>query len=212
MRSLRARLFWVWALSLLASLAVGILLVRLEGRSTGAQVAREADALAEACEMIGDAYGYYTNGWAGPAPPDTDAAYRRDLAGVVSVALGSLQGVRGGIWHVGEGPLAGEPPDGTLLATLAAGVAEDERPASRQTDRTGGLDIEPRGLGIFRPGIVARARGPDGPDARHLRLADLAGLGMVAPCARHRDGAVEPRGGGRPGGIAAASADRRAGT
>jgi signal transduction histidine kinase len=137
MRSLRARLFWVWALSLLASLAVGILLVRLEGRSTGAQVAREADALAEACEMIGDAYGYYTNGWAGPAPPDTDAAYRRDLAGVVSVALGSLQGVRGGIWHVGEGPLAGEPPDGTLLATLAAGVAEDERPASRQTDTEG---------------------------------------------------------------------------
>jgi signal transduction histidine kinase len=137
MRSLRARLFWVWALSLLASLAVGVLLVRLEGRSTSAQVEREADSLAEACEMIGDAYSYYANGWAGPAPPDTDAAYRRDLAGVVSVALGSLQGVRGGIWHVGEGPLAGEAPDGALLATLAAGVAEDDRPASRQTDTEG---------------------------------------------------------------------------
>ena len=84
LKSLRARLFAVWALSLVASLAVGVLLVRLEGRSTSAQVQRAADGLADACDRIADAYAYYASGWAGPVPPDTDPGYRRDLATVVT--------------------------------------------------------------------------------------------------------------------------------
>jgi signal transduction histidine kinase len=137
MRSLRARLFSVWALSLVASLAIGVLLVRLQGRSTSVQVAREADTLANACELISDAYNYYNAGWAGPVPAEADAAYRRDLATVVSVALASVQGVRGGIWHVGEGALAGDPPDAAALATLASGVSEEDQPALRQTQSDG---------------------------------------------------------------------------
>jgi signal transduction histidine kinase len=138
MRSLRARLFWVWALSLLASLAVGVLLVRLQGRSTSAEVAREADDLAAACGMIGDAYSYYVAGWAGPVPAENDPAYRADLTAVVSVALAPL-GVHGGIWHAGEGALAGDAADGAVLGPLATEVAGQDEPGLRQVRREGGI-------------------------------------------------------------------------
>jgi signal transduction histidine kinase len=141
MRSLRARLFWVWALSLLASLAVGVLLIRIESRSTSAEVDHESDTLISGCEAIADAYSYYASGWAGPVPPDSDTTYRRDLANVVSVALADLQGVRGGIWHTGEGPLAGDPPDSPALAALAADVASDEGPAVRQSATDGATQL-----------------------------------------------------------------------
>jgi signal transduction histidine kinase len=144
MRSLRARLFAVWGLSLLASLAVGVLLVRLQGQSTSAQVGREGDTLAEACDMIGDAYSYYVSGWSGPVPADDDPGYRRDLATVVSVALAPLAGtagrVSGGIWQVRAGggeKLAGDPPPAADFAAVLAGVSDDEQPALRKTRRDG---------------------------------------------------------------------------
>jgi signal transduction histidine kinase len=136
LKSLRARLFAVWALSLVASLAVGVLLVRLEGRSTSAQVQRAADGLADACDRIADAYAYYASGWAGPVPPDTDPGYRRDLATVVSVALGAVP-VRGGIWHAGDGGLVGDPPDAALLASLAGETAASDQPALRESSSDG---------------------------------------------------------------------------
>ncbi len=115
---------------------MGVLLVRLEGRSTSAQVQRAADGLADACDQIADAYAYYAAGWAGPVPPDTDPGYRRDLATVVSVALGAIP-VRGGIWHAGEGALVGDPPDAALLASLASETATTDQPALRESSSDG---------------------------------------------------------------------------
>lgn len=102
MRSLRARLFVVWVLSLLASLAVGVLLVQLYQQSTSALAARAEAALAGACERIADRYAYYTAGWAGPEGQRDDAAFHQDLVAVVALALAPVPGVEGGIWQ-GDG-------------------------------------------------------------------------------------------------------------
>jgi hypothetical protein len=105
-RSLRFRLFVVWVLSLLASLAVGVLLVQLYHQSTSALVARAETTLAEACERIADRYAYYTAGWAGPESQRDDAAFRQDLVAVVALALAPIPGVEGGIWQGDDDSLA----------------------------------------------------------------------------------------------------------
>ena len=106
MRSLRARLFVVWLLSLAAACAVGWLLVQLYRQSASAQTARAAAAVAQACDRIVDRYGFYVTGWAGPPDARIDAAMRRDLATLVQVALSVSRGVEGGIWQQGQGSLA----------------------------------------------------------------------------------------------------------
>ncbi len=161
----------MWALSLLASLAVGVLLVRLEGASTTAQADREADLLGNACEMISESYSYYTSGSDGSAPPEGDAAYRQELATVVSVALAGAPGVSGGIWHVGEGALVGDPPDAAGFAALAASASSEERSELRETELGGGGAAEtqliaacplrgpPSGMVAWAAGRAASAAG-----------------------------------------------------
>jgi hypothetical protein len=56
MKSLRARLFVVWALCLASACAVGFLLVQLYHQSANAQMARAAAAAAQACERVADGY------------------------------------------------------------------------------------------------------------------------------------------------------------
>ena len=106
MRSLRARLFVVWLLSLAAACAVAWLLLQLYRQSTSAQVARAAAAAAQACDRIADRYAFYATGWSGPAGGQPDVRLRRDLAEVARVALGPFPGMEGGVWLQGTGSLA----------------------------------------------------------------------------------------------------------
>ena len=103
MRSLTSRLLALWAMSLAACIAVGLLLVQLYRQSTVAQVQRGEAVVAEACSMIRDRYQFYVSGWAG-GPLDQDT--RAGLTAVVTAALRGRQGVEGGIWQGGAGSLA----------------------------------------------------------------------------------------------------------
>lgn len=106
MRSLRSRLLVLWALSLAACAAAGVLLVRISGESTAAQVQRGEAVVARACDLIRGRYEFYAVGWAGPVPPLDDARLRGELAAVVGVALARQAGVEGGVWQTDAGSLA----------------------------------------------------------------------------------------------------------
>ncbi|WP_264712770.1 sensor histidine kinase [Limobrevibacterium gyesilva] len=126
----------LWALSLAALVAVGMLLVGLYRQSSSAQIDRATEAVAEACDQIVDRYAYYAAGWAGPAPAKgrADAAFRADLGAVLTLALAGRPGLAGGIWWQGEGMLAATvTPDDDVsrtIAALAADALADDRPAS----------------------------------------------------------------------------------
>lgn len=151
MRSLRARLFVVWLLSLAAACAVGWLLLQLYRQSTSAQVARAAASVAHGCDRIADSYAFYATGWAGPPGGEPDARLRRDLTALVQVALAGSRGVEGGVWQQEAGPLAYAFPTyaGTSLktdlpqgerpriATLNAEAAQRERAAVAQYAASG---------------------------------------------------------------------------
>jgi len=93
-------------LSLAACVAVAFLLFQLYQQSTEAQVGRAEAVVARACDLIRDRYGFYTVGWSGPQPGQTDARLRTDLATAVGLALAQQTGVEGGIWQLEAGPLA----------------------------------------------------------------------------------------------------------
>ncbi len=125
MSSLRARLFAVWVLSLVASVAMGALLLHLYAASTQASRARADVLAAQACERIADRYGYYVTGWAGPATPGAlDTVLRRDLVAVVATALGDTPGLQGGIWHEGDGIVASVPTVDLTSAEERAAIAD----------------------------------------------------------------------------------------
>lgn len=118
MRSLRSRLFLVWALSLVASLAVGAMMVRLYSRSSSIELDRAEEVVSGACDDVRDSYRYYGTGWNGPAAAPEDPAFRRDLNAVLAVALSAIDGVRGGIWSNDQGLLASFPPDAADLPSM----------------------------------------------------------------------------------------------
>ena len=62
-RSLASRLLVLWALSLVASVAVGLMLLQLSRQSDAAQTARAEAVVARACGLIGDRYAFYAAGW-----------------------------------------------------------------------------------------------------------------------------------------------------
>ena len=105
--SLKARLLGLWALSLVACVAVGVLLVQLHRQSTDAQVERAAAVVARACDVIRDRYGFYAAGWQGPGDGPLDETARSDLAAVVGLSLDSQPGVEGGIWKTESGSQSG---------------------------------------------------------------------------------------------------------
>ena len=150
-RSLRARLFVVWLLSLAAACAVGWLLVQMYRQSTSAQVARAAAAVAQACDRIADGYAFYATGWAGPRGGVADERLKRDLATLAQVALSASRGVEGGVWQQDAGSLAyafptyaGTGPRSDLpqaerprIAAVNAEAAQTERPAGAQASADG---------------------------------------------------------------------------
>ena len=147
LHSLKIRLLGLWALSLVASVAVGILLIQLYRQSTAAQVGHAAAVIARSCDMIQERFGFYVAGWSNPAPKQFDERLRSDLNAVVAVALAHQDGVEGGIWQTDLGSLAYAYPtyQGTGLKTdLPAAerdeiqaanqrTAQDEQPFDRQT-------------------------------------------------------------------------------
>lgn len=146
MRSLKVRLFALWALSLLASMAVALLLFQLSRQSSAARVDRAEAVIARACDLIRDRFGFYAAGWTGPATA-SDARLRNDLATAVGLALARQDGVEGGIWQTEAGPLAYAYPtyEGTgpktdlpvaerdQIQAVNAQAARDEQPASSST-------------------------------------------------------------------------------
>src|SRR5450755_3542541 len=131
MRSLRSRLFVLWALSLAASVAVGAILLVLYRQSSTARLERAEAEVASACGAIGDQFGFYATGWGGPAPGQDDAAFAADLLTVVTAALLPWPGMAGGVWRDGKVATASfkATPDvleaiGTAADDVAAGGEE----------------------------------------------------------------------------------------
>lgn len=106
LHSLKLRLLGLWSLSLVACVAVGILLIQLYRQSTQAQVDRAEAVINRACGLIRDRYDFYTAGWSGAVPKLPDNRLHADLDSVVFLALAHEDGIEGGIWQVNAGPLA----------------------------------------------------------------------------------------------------------
>jgi hypothetical protein len=105
-RSLRSRLAVLWVLALATCVAVGVLLVQFYTQSASAQVQRAEAVLARSCDMIRDHYDFYVTGWNGLPGGEIGASVREALRAVVIVALAHQQGIEGGMWQTGTGPLA----------------------------------------------------------------------------------------------------------
>jgi signal transduction histidine kinase len=105
-----------------------VILLRLYDQSSTAQNSRIETLLAQTCDAIADRYGYYVAGWAGPA----DAAFRRDLVDVVTVASAAAPGIDAGIWQQDGGALTPTPaePVASAVARVAAAAIQDEEPSS----------------------------------------------------------------------------------
>ena len=145
--SLRLRLFALWALSLVACLAVGLLLAQLYQQSTAARVGRAEADIAKACGLIQDGHGVYAAKRSETAPALSDQKLRLDLATVVSLALAGRNGVEGGVWQKEAGSLAyafptyeGTGPKTDLPAAerdsiqaVSDEAARDGRPVDRQS-------------------------------------------------------------------------------
>ncbi len=103
MRSLTSRLLVLWAMSLMACVAVGLLLLQLYAQSTQAQIQRAEAMVSGSCSMIRDRYQFYVSGWEGGS---VDQDTRAGLTAVVIFALRSQQGIEGGLWQDGDGSVA----------------------------------------------------------------------------------------------------------
>ena len=138
MRSLRSRLALLWALSFAASLAVGVLLVSLYRQSAAAQAGRAEAVAARTCEMVAERWSFYAAGWAGPAPPAGDAAFRHDLEGLLAIALPPGPPMQAGVWRADEGVLAaiGAPSTGLepAIAEAATDALADDRTATARAE------------------------------------------------------------------------------
>jgi hypothetical protein len=186
--SLRSRLLSVWALSLLACIAVGVLLVQFYQQSTAARVGRADAVIAGACDLIRDRYDALGAGWSGAVPALSDATLRSSLATAVDLALARQNGVEGGIWQAEGGSLVYAFPTypGTGLKTdlpaaerdhiEAANLAaqRDERPVDRRSVSRGQTLLLYAGP---IPRLMARTmtRVEAAPDYGRLRL----GLGVL---------------------------------
>jgi signal transduction histidine kinase len=103
--SLRARLLVLVLLLVVASVAIGFLMVGLFRQSTTARVGQAEAELQRACDSIGDAYRFYGVGWHG-SDAAADAGFRDGLVAVVQSALRQRAGIEGGIWQGEAGSLA----------------------------------------------------------------------------------------------------------
>ncbi len=137
MHSLRAKLAVVWVLSVLASIALAIVLSQLYAQSSSSHLARAEDQAARACEQIRDAWRYYDDGWNGPPPAVADPGFRADLRAVLARALDDDDPITGGIWQRRGGLLASQPvnasalPSASLWRPVASLAIEQDHDAVR---------------------------------------------------------------------------------
>jgi signal transduction histidine kinase len=124
--SLRFRLLSLWALSLVACVAVGVLLVQFYRQSTANRVGRAEVEIARACDLIRDRYDFAASRWSQSVPALSDPALRADLTTAISLALERQNEVEGGIWQAETGSLAYAYP--TYAGT---GLKTDLPPAER---------------------------------------------------------------------------------
>ena len=181
MRSLGSRLVVAWVLSLMAALAVGAVLVQLYRLSSAAQAGLRTAVLEQGCTLLTETYGFYVAGWAGPEQARELEGFRRELQGVVGMALAGRPGLEAGVWQTeGAGEaLAGDP--GTLRTALAQAAA-----TALREDDTVGFEGEGR-LGLACPlggpvaglvGWVAQ-RSAGTPGLRELQLGMAVLLALV---------------------------------
>jgi signal transduction histidine kinase len=133
MRSLRSRLWVLWALAAVASVGVGVLLVQLYEQSATAEIGHAEAVVANACDTVQARYAFYVRGWDGGGASYTDPALRNDLAAVVADALFESPDLEGGIWQSELGSIAALGPAGRVARILpidAAAIAEASPTAS----------------------------------------------------------------------------------
>lgn len=97
MTSLRARLFGIWLLSMVAAVVVGTRLWQLSAESNAALRGRAEDLLEQACGQLSDRYSFYVTGWNGPPQGQADTRLAGDLTTLARLALAPLPGVQGGV-------------------------------------------------------------------------------------------------------------------
>lgn len=134
MRSLRSRLWVLWALTAAASIGVAILLVQLYQQSAKAQAGEAQVVAANACTTISGRYAFYARGWDGGGASFDDPELRRDLTAVVRVALLGTPDIQGGIWESEAGSLA---YSGGLLTTLPKADQNAIAEVNREAEQDG---------------------------------------------------------------------------
>jgi signal transduction histidine kinase len=179
MRSLRSRLWVLWALAAVASIGVGVLLVQLYEQSSAAEIGHAEALVSNACEAIRTRYAFYARGWDGSDASFTDPALRSDLAAVVADALFESRAIDGGIWQANAGSLAyvGAASLDKLAAADRAAIADANRAANDNDQVTNTLD-SPFGETVLAacslktplPGLTAWARTVVRPGLSFLRL------------------------------------------
>ncbi len=134
-----------WALSLAAALAMGAVLVQLYRLSSDAQSGLSAATLEQSCAAITENYSFFVAGWGGPRHEAEFDGFRRDLPGVIGMALSGRRQVQAGIWQGGEtgqGALVGEPAvdiRAALVVAVAAALRDGEEGPFGGTDGRLGL-------------------------------------------------------------------------
>ena len=123
MRSLRSRLWVLWALAAIASVGVAVLLVQLYEQSAAAEIGHAEAVVANACAGIQARYAFYVRGWDGGGVAYTDPSLRADLGAVVADALFESGDLQGGIWQVEQGSLVAVGPSGPVSKILPADAA-----------------------------------------------------------------------------------------
>lgn len=150
MRSLRSRLVLLWALSLLAALAVAAPLLQLYRDQGRALEGRDSLRLARVCDLLADRYAYYVAGWTGPDNGVADPDFRAGLQAVRAATLRDApipphdpSALDLGIWQAEAGilvpaiappaiadPAIADPATGAAIAAAAAEAISNQRPAS----------------------------------------------------------------------------------
>jgi signal transduction histidine kinase len=163
LRSLKFRLLCIWLLSLVASLAVAGLLLQLDRQSTRALVQRAEAVVARACDLIEDRYRFFAAGVAS-LPPTVDDSLRQGLAAAVGLALEHQDGVEGGVWQVGAGPLAYAFPtyEGTGPKTDLPAAERDQIAAANDQAARGGQTADRRSVSAMQT-LLLRACPLPGP-------------------------------------------------
>ncbi len=188
MRSLRARLFAAWMLSLLAAVLVGTMLLGLYDTSSSAQRDRAVDAVASACAAIADGWSFFATGWAGPLPPPdspAEAELKHELADLIGYALAGRPQLQGGLWQQGvAAPLAASRPVEddvtTSLAALITTAADEGRAGARLLSGRTAVVVQAcaapgpvAGLAAFATTRIAEAPG------QQALILGLAGLFLL---------------------------------